>query len=86
MDIAKITDTTKNVFYLVILVAQATLAYVQIFANKDNLEQYKKEITREHQLIKDRADKRYKRAGLIVKDFENRIRKLEAFMNQNKGK
>ena len=85
MNINKITDTTKNVLYLVILVAQATLAYVQIFANKDNLEIFKKETAREHQLTKDRGDKRYKRAVIVLEDFENRLRKLEAFMNQKKG-
>ena len=38
MDFGKITGMTKNVAYLVILVAQATIAYVQIFSNKESIE------------------------------------------------
>ena len=97
MDINKISTTTKNVFYLIMMIGSATTAYYKIFENEREIVLLKKELLEEINDLKEdilidgkihehRSDKRYSRALGMGKDHEFRLRKLEEYMNQDKCK
>jgi len=86
MDINKVSDTTKNVFYLILLVGQAVLAYAQIYSNQSDITQLKIDIDKDFELYSKRSDKRYKRALNMGKDHEERLRKVERDLTFIQGK
>lgn len=86
MDVNKISNTTKNVVYLILLVAAAAGAYFQIYANQKAIEDVKREVKHDFELHGKRSDKRYKRALEMGKDHESRIRRTEKDITYIQGK
>ncbi len=86
INIEKVSSTTKNVMYLIILVGQAVLAYAQIYSNQSDIRQLKIDIEKEFTLQAKRSDKRYKRAMFLGEDHEKRIRKQEKDLTYLQGK
>lgn len=86
VDIDKFSSTTKNIFYIIILVGQAVLAYSQIYSNQSDIIQEKKDREAAFNIQAQRSDKRYKRATVVGDDHESRLRDLEEFASYIKGK
>lgn len=86
INIDKLSSSTKNIVYLVILVGQAVLAYAQIYSNQSDISQLKIDIQKEFLLQSHRSDKRYKRAMELGKDHETRLRRLEQTITYIRGK
>ena len=82
----KVSSTTKNIVYLIGVIALAVTAYNKIFSNEYSIRQAKIEREQEQKLRDVRSDKRYKRAMKLGDDHEKRLRELEAFENFIKGK
>ena len=74
VDINKVSNNTKNIVYLVMLIGQAAWVVFMVFANQ-----------KEIQTTEDRNEKRYKRVLEMEKDHEVRLKTLEAFENYTKG-
>lgn len=82
----KISGTTKNIFYLILLICQAVLAYTQIYSNQNEIKQSKIDFENDLKLLENRSNKRYGRISNLNKDYEFRLRNLEAKLNYIKGK
>ena len=74
MDINQISNTTKNVVYLIMLVVQVAWVVFMVYANKEAIG-----------ATDARSSKRYKRGMEVAKDHEARLRNLEAYSNYTKG-
>lgn len=97
LNVDKLSNTTKNIFYIIGIVAMGTIAYNQIFANEAaikankhdtdiDISQLKKELIKEQAAQSARSDKRYKRAMSIAKDHEDRLRENHDDIIYIKGK
>jgi len=74
LDVNKISNNTKNIVYLILLIGEAAWVVFMVFANQ-----------KEIQLTEKRSQKRYEREMKKASDHEKRIREIEAFMNYTKG-
>jgi len=75
MNINSISNTTKNVMYLVLLIGQAAWVIFSVYANEKAI------------VVNDaRSEKRYKRGMQFGKDHETRLRKLEKRITYIEGK
>ena len=75
LDIEKISNNTKNVIGLIFLIGEAAWLIFSIQANE-----------KEIKLIEERSKKRYEREMKRINDHESRLRNIEAFMYEQKGR
>ena len=75
VDINKISDSTKSLAVIVMLIVEGAWLVFSIQANE-----------KEIKLTEERSQKRYEREMEKATDHEERIRTIEAFMNYSKGK
>jgi len=75
VNVDKLSSTTKNIVYLIMLVAQAAWLVFMVYANEKAIH-----------VTDARSEKRYKRGMEVATDHEKRLRNLEAFSNYLKGR
>lgn len=75
VDINKISDNTRSLAVIVMLIVEAAWLVFSIQANE-----------KEIKLTEERSQKRHDREMKTSKDHEQRLRSIEAFMNYSKGK
>ena len=85
IDINKISNNTKSIVVLVMLIGEGAWLVLSIHANEKEIQITDARNEKEIQITDARSEKRYKRGMVYAKDHESRLRKLEAFMNFNKG-
>lgn len=75
VDINKISDSTKSLAVIVMLIVEGAWLVFSIQANE-----------KEIKLIEQRSKKRYEIEIENNNDYESRLRYIEAFMNREKGR
>ena len=74
VDINKVSNNTKNIVFLIMLIGEGAWLVFSIHANE-----------KEIQLTEKRSQKRYDREMKKANDHEERLRSVEAFVNYSKG-